>query len=325
MSTVTATAAPGAVGCYTPGAMVGRITVLAVTTVLVLAAPAIVAAGPPDGIAGAIGEACRIGEPRFHLIVHRTDGAGERSLEVFPSGVGIWNRAVQITLSDEVRAALLGILHDRGFAAMAPSYGGQAKPGLKRAALRVTCRVALELDGLERASAQLADGEQSAELAALADALLDLVEPLAGEGVSAAGLSDGLRKLVDGRLAAETLRVRLVRLPEGGGEGEILSIGAGVESRKAYAPGRRIGEERVATLRSERLAAIVKALLEADVASLPVNLWSAEHVEFEVGILNHRTSVIGRDFSRLSSEDHRTVRERFERLVGVLLESPGPR
>ncbi len=263
-------------------------------------------------------EAARGAEPpRYHLIVHRTDDAGQRSFEVFPSGVAIWNHRAQITLPPAVRASLLEILRKGRFADMAPSYGGKRTPEVGEAALRVSCRVALELDGVEKSSVQLADGEQSAELAALADALLDRVEPLAAKGVTADDLDDGLRKLAGGNLAAEVFRLRFVWLPEDG-DGEILSMRDGLESRKAYSPGRRIGDETVSELDSDRLTATVEALLEADVASLPVNLWSAEHVELEVAVFGHRTSVIGRDFSRLASDEQSEAQKRFRRLIAFL-------
>jgi hypothetical protein len=255
--------------------------------------------------------------PPYHLIVHRTDDAGQRSLELFPSGVAIWDHRVQITVPPAVRASLLEILRERKFAGLAPSYGGKRTPEAKEAALRVSCRVALELDGLEKSSVQLADGEQSAELAALADALLDRVEPLAAKGVAAEDLDDGLRKLAESKLAAEAFHLRFVRLPKEG-DGEIFSMRDGLESRKAYAPGRHIGDESVSEITSERLAAVVEALLDADVASLPVNLWSDEHVEVEVGVLGHRTTVIGRDFGRLASEKDSDAGKRFAALVAFL-------
>jgi len=270
-------------------------------------------------LAAALEAASSAKSPRYHLIVHRTDEAGQRSFEVFPSGVAIWNHRAQIALPPTVRASLLEILRERQFAHMAPSYGGKRTPEVREAALRVSCRVALEFDGVEKSSVQLADGEQSAELAALADALLDRLEPLAAKGETADDLDDGLRKLAGGDLAAEVFRLRFVRLPEDG-DGEILSMRDGLESRKAYSPGRRIGDETVSELNSDRLTAVVKVLLEADVASLPVNLWSAEHVELEVAVFGHRTVVIGRDFSRLASDKESDAGKRFARLVAFFRE-----
>lgn len=273
-----------------------------------------------DDLTAALDAARAAKPPRYHLIVHRTDEAGQRSVELFPSGVAIWNHRVQITVPTAVRASLLEILGERGFAGMAPSYGGKRPPEVKDAALRVSCRVALEINGFEKSSVQLADGEQSAELAALADALLDRVEPLAAEGVTAGSLEDGLRKLAAGELASEAFQLRFLRLPRNG-DGEILSIRNGVETRKAYTPGSSIGDETASELTADRLKAVVEALLEADIASLPVNLWSDEHVEVEAAVLGHRTTVIGRDFSRLASEKESDAGKRFTRLVAFLSDS----
>jgi hypothetical protein len=292
-----------------------------VTPLIIFLAAAPAAAGIERPTSGELDAALKTarGEqpPGYHLVVHRTDEAGQRSLEVFPSGVGIWNHTAQVVLAPALRSSLLEILRERGFAAMEPSYGGKGKPGLQQAAIRITCRVALEIDGLQKSSVQQADGEQSAELAALADAILDRVEPLAEDAVTAADLTDGLRKLADGRLAAEALSLRFVRLPAAKDHaGSILMIRGGEESRRAYVPGRHIGDEVVAPVSAAGLEAVAKALLAADVASLPVNLKSADHVELEVAVLGRRTTVVGRDFSRAVVDD--AAQNRFDKLMDFL-------
>jgi hypothetical protein len=292
------------------------LTLLAISLALTPAAAVI--ESPETGEVAAALEAARHEQaPRFHLIVHRTDEDGQRSLEVFPSGVGTWNRRAQIMLEPALRGSLLSILRERGFAAMAPSYGGKGKPGLQEAAMRITCRVELEFNGVRKTSVQLADGEQSEELAALADALLDEVEPLAKDAVSAADLTDGLRKLADGTLAAEALTLRFVRLPASKTtDGVILMVRGGEESTKDYAPGRFIGDEVAAGISDARLNALTKALLEAEVASLPVNLKSADHVELEVGVLGHRSTVTAREFSRAVADE--AAQMRFDGLLDFL-------
>ncbi len=246
-----------------------------VTTMLIVNSVAATEIGP------ALQEAASSDEPRFYLQVHRTDLDGQRSLEVFPSGIAIWNRTTQIELPLLIRTSMIEVLQESDFASMPPSYGGRRSPGSGEAALRVTCRVELEIGGLRKTSVQLADGEQSEQLAALADGLLDLAEPLVEGGMSAVDLADGLQKLADGKLAAEALQLRFVMLPADTTEteGVILIIRNGESSKKAYAPGRHIGDEVSRTLAGPDLAALVAALVEADVVALPVNLWSADHME----------------------------------------------
>jgi len=260
-------------------------------------------------------------QPHFHLQVSRTNLDGQRSLEVFPSGVAIWNLTTQIELPVTTRSSLLGVLEDSGFAEMLPSYGGKRMPGSGEAALRVICRVELEIGGLGKSSVQLADGEQSEQLADLADALLDLAEPLAAVGVTATDLSDGLRKLAQGKLAVETFQLRFVRLPAkaAAGDGEILTIRNGEASRKSYTPGRGTADEVSQPMTGARLEALVAALLEADVASLPVNVWSKDHIELGLQVLGLRKAVVARDFERLKSIENGDAPKRFERLTAFLL------
>ncbi len=59
---------------------------------------------------------------------------------------------------------------------------------------------------------------------------------------------------------------------------------------------------------------------ETDVVSLPVNLWSADHLELEIQVLGHRDAVVARDFDRLKSDDRDEAQQRFERLAAFLLE-----
>ena len=268
-------------------------------------------------LAAALEEARRDPEPSFHLRVHRTDRDGMRSLELFPSGVAVWGGNTQIGLAGEIRSRMIASLVRYDFAHMETVYGGGKGPA--KGALRITCRVELEIAGATRTSVQLADGELSAELAGLADSLLDLAEPEADHGISAADLGDGLRKLANGTLAAETLQLRFVRLPKAG-EGEIVIVRDGEVSEKAYDPGTSIGEEVSRPVAGSDLEELVAALIAADVGSLPVNVWSEDHVELEVQVLGHRTAVVGRDFERLRSGGADPARERFGRLVAFLLE-----
>jgi len=256
----------------------------------------------------------------FHLRVDRAEKEGFRSLEVFPSGVAIWNGRFQITLATKVRVALLETLIRRDFPAFEASYGGRQTPGLREAALRIICRVVLDIDGHHKSSIQLAEGERSPELGALARELLDLVEPLAAAGIAAEDLGDGLAKVAAGKLAPETFGLRFVQLPAPGraGTGSILRVEAGAISRWPYAPGRTVGEVVTRHLERRDLVALVSAIQKADPQTLPVNLWSDAYLELEVRVLQHRRTVMARPFSRLAGRKAGDPQRRFDRLVEVL-------
>jgi hypothetical protein len=290
---------------------------LLLATLATVTGPVLAADPTPAAVTQAITAARDTGTP-FHLQVHSTGAHGFRSLDALPSGVAIWKNTLQVSLPPAVRTALLGTLLDGGFPALAPSYGG--KPEAEDAALRVSRRVALELDGLRHSSVQLADGEQSKQLERLAEALLDLVAPLAADGVGAADLPDGLAKVATGTLATQVLRLRFVDLPPAGGAstGSILRLEDGVLSRQEYAPGRAVGEPHPVPLDHEGLEILVAALRAARLEELPVNLWADGQVELEVGVLQHRKTVVARPFSRLDPEARGEAQQRFESLLVAL-------
>lgn len=299
----------------------------ALVTVSVLVVPALLPAArsevpEPSALARAIAAARDAGPDPFGLRVDSTGAAGHRSLEVFPRGVAVWNGRAQLRLAPAVRSALLEALLAGDFASLEPSYGGRPGAEPERAALRVVRRVVFEIGGLAASSVQLAEGEQSPKLERLAEALLDLVAPLAQDGITADDLGDGLAKLAAGALAPETFTLRFVELPPPGSEaaGSILRFSQGTATRQSYAPGREIGEPVSLKVSDEKLNALVGALRAADLSTLPVNLWSDAHLELEVALLQHRRTLVARPFSRLSPQTLGEAQQRFEKLVAVLEE-----
>ena len=258
--------------------------------------------------------------PAFELQVYCTDIKGIRGFDLYPSGVAIWKEATQLRLAGPQRSALLNEMRDAGFADFEPLYGRVDEPEEAEPAFRVSCQVALQVDGMEKSSAQMADGPQSAELTSLAAALLDQVEPLLTDGVSADSLQDGLEKLVSGVLAPEALKLRLLFLPGGedGKAGSVLRIDAGRASRQIYSPGRELGTESWTTLGPCRIAELAKAIKQADLADVPVNLWSSDHIELAVQLLAYDKTVTARQFTRLKSKDLGAPQQRFNELVKLL-------
>ena len=256
----------------------------------------------------------------FHLLVGCADEQGFRSLEVFPGGVAVWNGRSQVELPTAVRVAMLDTLIRRDFPSLEASYGGREEPGSPKAALRIICRVVVDIDGRHKSSVQLADGEQSPELGALAGELLDLAAPLAASGIVADDLGEGLAKVAAGTLAPETFGLRFVQLPEPGsdGTGSILRIEDGVISRQPYAPGRSVGEAVTVDLEGDDFTALESAIRKAGPETLPVNLWSEAYLEIEVRVLQHRRSIMARPFSRLSGQKGGEAQQRFDRLVAAL-------
>jgi hypothetical protein len=278
-------------------------------------------AAAEQALTAAIGQARDDGARPFHLEVHCADEERIRTLTVYRGRVAVWNRDRQFELDDDTRRAVLTHLLDGDFPALEARYGGKPKAGKQEAALRISCRIFMAVDGQQKTSAQVFFGEQSAALLGLANAILDRVEPLAADGVRASSLEDGLRKLRTGALAPETLSLRLAALPAVRSEeaGYVLRVEAGRLERQVYAPGRHIGEPSVRVMAPCQFEAALDALLQAGVWRFPVNLARELATDLEVGVLGHRAQVVARPDFRPASPD---VQASFETLVAALEAQP---
>ena len=122
----------------------------------------------PNRLATSLQHALEIPETPYHLQVNCTDNKGNRSFELFSGGVTVWNRRSQIILPETSRSKLLTTLIERDFAGFDEIYGGQERPEKSAAPARISCRVWLEIENLEKSSVQMAGGDQSAKLSDLA-------------------------------------------------------------------------------------------------------------------------------------------------------------
>lgn len=255
----------------------------------------------------------------FALDVACREETRHRSARIFSSGAGAWDRTVQVRIDDAVRNALIDDLLEAGFARFEPRYGGQDKPEKAEAPLRILCRIKAQVDGLEKMSVQAAYGEQSAVFMRLASTLLDRLEPLAADGISAGGLDEALAMLARGELAPETLSLRLVRLPPKTSEaaaGAIVRFDGLRHSRQPYDPGQAIGPVQSIRASPETAARIAAAAATAGFSSLPVNVAGTGYTELELEVLGHARTVIAREFTRAAAGDESA---RFERLVETIL------
>jgi hypothetical protein len=240
----------------------------------------------------------------------RTD-AGYHSARVFTSGVGIWNRERQLTLSRKEVLALLGQFQAAGFPRMRETYGEDSE---KDAALELICRVRLELDGAVKQAAQLSKGRTSPELMALAGHILKVAEEAARSGLGADSLTQGMERIARGELAPELLSLHVVRQSEAPGaqEGWQLDLeGSRATVRRNPAPE---GEEpRTIQLTPAEIAGLAGQLAAARWDELPVNLWAPEYTDLQIEVLKGRRSLQARQFAEMTSSTHGEAQQRFDR------------
>jgi hypothetical protein len=240
------------------------------------------------------------------------------------SGVGIWNRDQQFTLPRERLLALLEELDRAGFGALREIHGGKDDPAPgapARWAPRMTCRVLLVLDGVEKQSYQLAEGRQSAELKELAEKVLAVAEELGPGGVTAASLDDGLAKIARGELAPETLALQLQRqtenpnAPEGGW---MLRVRGNRAEVSRFTPAAGWSEPRRFQLSRAEVADLGRRLAEAHLEEMPANLHAPAYYDFEVQVLDRKRSLQARGFTGVTPETHGEKQKRFDRLLAAL-------
>jgi hypothetical protein len=290
---------------------------------LITAAPVIRAADDTtavDELRQAITTARRQVDSPFSLDVRCTNEQARRSLQVFSSGVGVWNRSVQISLPWSTRGNLLGLLLTHDFPAFAPRYGDQAVAGKMDGPMRVSCEINFAINGLQKTSVQLYDGPQSSNFLSLANALLDESEPLAQHGVSSKDLRESLDKLASGVLAPQVFSLRYVETPSPGNtkDGMIIRIGDAQLTRQAYTPGRVMGKPSSQQLPADRFQILVQTLRSADFSNLPLNLYAEDQIELEVKVLGQRKTIIARPFSRLEKERTSVAQQHFDGLAELL-------
>lgn len=269
-------------------------------------------------------EHASLGVHAFDLRVACTSEAGARNFTMYPNRILIWDDQVQLALSAEEAGTLAGILLDGGFSALLPEYGGKGGaqgPGPKpaKAPARVSCSIEVHVDGQRTRSQQYVDGYQSPELHALAQRLLDSVEPLAEQrGAGAESLADGFSKLESGALAAPALELTLTQMKVDGDAGRIMRIEGGAISVRRYTPGRDVGDPVRVPLDGARLRQLARALDQAEISEFPVNLWAENQTELQISLLSHRQSVLARSFMRMTADSEGEAQQRFNALIASL-------
>lgn len=253
------------------------------------------------------------------------DAAGRlRFATLHGSGVGIWNRDHQFTVPRERLLALLEELDRAGFGALREIHGGKDDPAPAapaRWAPRMTCRVFLALDGVEKQSYQLAEGRQSAELKALAEKVLAVAEELGPGGVTAASLEDGFAKIARGELAPEALQLQLQRQPENpraAEEGWMLRVRGDEAEVSRFTQAEGWSEPRIFQLSRAEIAGLGRRLAEAGLEEMPANLHAPAFYDFEVEVLNHKRSLQARGFTGVTPETHGEKQKRFDQLLAAL-------
>ena len=268
----------------------------------------------------------------LHLLAEcrEIDNPHLRSAVIYGSGVAIWEERRQFALNDDQISTLLGFLLEADLLDLQDLYGGSGKvdveesegPPAVEGGVRIICRVDLDLGGYHKESAQRLKGEQSAELRALAERLLDYCEPLAKGGIGIQSLDDGLAKIAAGELAPETLRIMLHRKPEPGARSEgsgfrLILDGMKVKFR-GFTAGAGYGDEKTVAVDRSEIKSLAGQISSIGVQDLPANLYAGDYTDFWIEILDQRKAIQARQFADMAPSTHGDDQKRFDQILGDL-------
>ena len=270
-------------------------------------------AGPAESPFGAaLGRALADPSERVtaRLFVECFDGGEFRTVEILGRGVGLWDGRRQFSVPPEVIESLLHAVRRSYFAGLEEVYGGKlddpARPPAERpggaAALRLLCGVTVSLGEVSKRVVQLDKGERSDALAALAAEIFDHVRELAGTGIEAADLGDGLRKVAAGELVPETLRLVFHRQPRRAGDGFLLRLEGRVATSRGFAAGRGYGPPHRLELDEAWFRELATRLAALDLDQLPGNLYAADYTDFSLEVLGSRSAVQAQRFAGMAPD-----------------------
>ena len=254
-------------------------------------------------------------------------GGPMSSARVYGNGVGIWDRRSQFRLTKPQVVAILKALRQAEFGAMPDVFGEEeeGEEGEEREANgeregpRMKGRVSARAGTVSKAVIQMVDGDQSAELAALAEKLLALCAEPARSGVGAKNLAEGLQKVAAGGLAAETLSATVQRRferadPATGETGWILQLEGRVAVSESLPGGRKNAPRMELALTESEFRDLAGFLLGNRAAELPINVYAPEYADLQLAVLNSSRTISARRYLNMTPDTHGEAQKDFERI-----------
>jgi hypothetical protein len=260
-----------------------------------------------------------LAEVTLDLVGGRPD---RRSLTIYGSGVGIWNREKQFTLTPDEHKELLKRLVSSGLFEMPerpkPARNVEMNPPV------VIRAVGVRVGDLERVVSQNDRVWTLPELETLVADLFKLCEKAASTGTGASTLEDGLEKVAKGKLAPETLLVVLNIPPVAASatapaaNGVLAVLDGGALKWTEQAPG-KAAVAVPAPISAERLRSLAALLAESDFEKLPPNLYRERYVDLRTNVLSRVHSIQARKFAGLDHSKSSAQQKVLEKIIEAIL------
>jgi hypothetical protein len=230
---------------------------------------------------------------------------GLTRLDIYGRGVGIWNDERQFKLEDKAVREAVDLLLKADFAAMPDrfAFGGSDDQEKPVQLLRV---ITVDVGGLSKTVTQDSKGPISVPFEKLITQLVALCRKPSQSGLGASSLDDGLRKVADGTLIPEAMRItvnapQLRSLASQTGQGWLMTVRQGALTLQSHVLDRGYKTVVDRPITTDETRALARELLDDKVSELPANVNTQGHTQLMVGVLNHRIDVMARPFA--SPED----------------------
>jgi hypothetical protein len=241
---------------------------------------------------------------------------GNRSVHIWGSGVGIWEKSVQFRLSRDQVLALVRMLVEAKIGAMPQPGARPPAPGPK-APLQLKGELLVAAGDIRTHRQQLTKGEQSEPLARLVARILEFSEKAAANGVRASSVQEGLEKLAAGTLAPQAFTAAVRRQAQAGdseGESFLLRIHGRKVTDRLMPKGQLPPPPRELLLSEADFRKLVLGLREDDPTSLPATTYAPTYTDVRVEVLDHEKNVLARAYLDVTPETHGEKQKSFDRM-----------
>lgn len=293
--------------------------------------------GPPEGSSPRSDDPADVPEVRARLArLLETGGSIEaarvevscldesrfRRVELFGSGIGIWDRAGQFPVSQGEFRRILGFIQESDFATRPPATESSefSEPDF---ALKILCSVSLDIADASHTEQQLNKEKRKEELYRLADRILDECEGLASTALRPASFEEALDLLAAGRLAPQTFSLVLHRKPlvgrsKEGDTGLLLRLNGPELRVQQFHPGTGYSEATGRRLDASEVHQLAERLRSMHIDSFPANLYADEYMDLSFHLLRWQKKVQAQRFSGMTRSTNGPRQVQFDELVEAL-------
>ena len=247
---------------------------------------------------------------------------GNRSVRIWGTGVGIWEKSVQFPMTREQILTVVNMLVDAKVGTI-PQPGAKASVVPKaKAPLQLRGELTVIAGDVRTHRQQLTKGEQLESLSQLVGRILAFSEKAATGGMKASSLQDGLAKVADGTLAPQTFSafVRRAATGESGGDSFLLRVEGRHVSDRLMPKGQLPPPPRELTLSDSEFRKMALLLRSDDPAAMAPTTYAPTYTDVTVGVLNYDKNIPARPYLDVTAETHGEKQKAFDRMYTVFRE-----